>query len=80
MSRNAPLRVRKRRSDAVYASNAERQRAYRRRKAAKSGRLLADLIREHGLGTPPEGEPYPSQIYGMLGNVVKRSKSKRAER
>jgi hypothetical protein len=69
--RNAPLR--KRRSDAVYASNAERQRAYRRRKAAqRSGQMLAAL-RAGGMSVPPEGARLTAQQYGILGNHVKRT-------
>lgn len=68
--------MRRRRSDAVYASKAEKQRAYRRRKAKqRSDRYIT------ALGLDPERHRMSAVGYGKFGNIVKKkmAEERRAE-
>lgn len=65
---NAPVTAKKkRRSDAVYTNKAEKQRAYRRRKAKqRSDGYIAALGRD-----PGRFRRLTFRDYGSLGNAVK---------
>ncbi len=82
---------RKRRSDAKYASNAERQRAYRaRRRAAKAGALAEQMARLHGYDAErvarmftsdaPADRQKAARFYGDFGNAVKRRRRAEADK
>ena len=59
-----------------YESNAERQRAYRQRKAEKRSREWAERL---GVDLPP-GTVLTSRDYGRIGNEVKAGRLRRGPR